>query len=86
MAPMTAIDYVREEDRQKYRKFCMRHLPTLARAEVDEVWHYTNADGLILNAERAAAEPPSSPARPKKNQARMAEPELPQGAAADEDD
>jgi hypothetical protein len=44
---MTAIDYVREEDRQEYRKFCMHHLPTLARTEVNEVWHYTNADGLI---------------------------------------
>jgi hypothetical protein len=44
---MTPSDYVREEDRQEYRKFCKHHLPNLARAEVNEVWHYTNADGPI---------------------------------------
>ena len=39
--------YIREEDKQEYRKFCMHHIPTFARPLPPEVWHYTSADGLI---------------------------------------
>jgi hypothetical protein len=39
--------YVREQDRQEYRKFCAHHIPAFSRALPQELWHYTNADGLI---------------------------------------
>ena len=39
--------YVREEDRQEYRRFCQHHLPAFSRALPPELWHYTSADGLI---------------------------------------
>ena len=44
---MSTIEYVREEDRQEYRKFCMHHIPAFRRPSDNELWHYTNADGLI---------------------------------------
>jgi hypothetical protein len=44
---MTDTEYIREEDRQEYRKFCMHHLPHFGRPPPPELWHYTNADGLI---------------------------------------
>lgn len=47
-AAMTEIEsYIREEDKQEYRRFCMHHLPRFARPLPSEIWHYTNADGLI---------------------------------------
>jgi hypothetical protein len=39
--------YVREQDKQEYRKFCMRHIPRFSRSLPPELWHYTSADGLI---------------------------------------
>lgn len=39
--------YVREQDRQEYRNFCMHHLRSFGRTLPPEVWHYTNAEGLI---------------------------------------
>src|ERR1700728_454678 len=42
-----ADSYVRDEDKQEYRKFCAQHLPTFSRTLPSELWHYTNADGLI---------------------------------------
>jgi hypothetical protein len=40
-------EYVRDEDLQEYRKFGLHHLGTFSRALPTEIWHYTNADGLI---------------------------------------
>ena len=39
--------YVTDEDRAEYRNFCVHHLRSYGRPLVDEVWHYTSADGLI---------------------------------------
>lgn len=39
--------YIREEDRQEYRKFCQHHIPSFARPLPKEIWHYTTAEGLI---------------------------------------
>jgi hypothetical protein len=44
---MMETEYVREADKVEYRKFCMHHIQVFARPLVPEVWHYTNADGLI---------------------------------------
>jgi len=42
-----SASYVQEQDKEEYRKFCMHHLPGFSRPLPPEVWHYTNADGLI---------------------------------------
>jgi hypothetical protein len=39
--------YIQDEDRQEYHSFCLHHLRTYGRPPVDEVWHYTTAEGLI---------------------------------------
>jgi hypothetical protein len=44
---MSETTYIGEEDRQEYRRFCKHHLPAFARAMPSELWHYTNAEGLI---------------------------------------
>jgi hypothetical protein len=47
---MSDFEYVRQEDRDKYWKFCFELIKThsLDRAEIPkELWHYTSADGLI---------------------------------------
>jgi hypothetical protein len=45
---MTEPDsYIREEDKQEYRRFCAYHLPAFSRELPPELWHYTSADGLI---------------------------------------
>lgn len=44
---MTEFEYIREEDRLEYRDFCIHHLRSFERRPVDEIWHYTNADGLL---------------------------------------
>lgn len=44
---MTDNEYIREQDRQEYRNFCMHHIPNFGRPLLPEMWHYTNADGLI---------------------------------------
>src|SRR5271169_3549265 len=41
------VDYIREEDKDEYRRFCMHHLPSFGRQMPPEIWHYTSADGLI---------------------------------------
>jgi hypothetical protein len=41
------FNYILDEDRQEYRNFCLHHLPAYGRPPVDEVWHYTTAEGLI---------------------------------------
>jgi DUF2971 family protein len=46
---MDDIEYLREEDREEYRRFALHHHKTFAsnRPPVSEVWHYTDAAGLI---------------------------------------
>jgi hypothetical protein len=44
---MDSGQYITDADKQQYRNFCLHHLPAYGRPRVDEVWHYTNADGLI---------------------------------------
>ena len=39
--------YIREEDRQEYRNFCLHHIRSFGRPLPPEIWHYTTADGLI---------------------------------------
>jgi hypothetical protein len=38
---------IQNEDRQEYHNFCLHHLRTYGRPPVEEVWHYTTAEGLI---------------------------------------
>jgi hypothetical protein len=44
---MSDVEYIREQDRQEYRNFCKHHIPSFARSLPTEIWHYTNAVGLI---------------------------------------
>src|SRR5258708_558906 len=44
---MNETGHIREEDRQEYRKFCLHHLQSFGRPLPEELWHYTNAEGLI---------------------------------------
>jgi hypothetical protein len=46
MTMAEAETYIRNQDREEYRRFCMHHIPSFARAPPDEIWH-TTADGLI---------------------------------------
>jgi hypothetical protein len=39
--------YVQDVDRAEYHNFCLHHLRTYGRQPVEEVWHYTTAEGLI---------------------------------------
>jgi hypothetical protein len=39
--------YIEDSDRAEYSNFCSHHIRTYGRAPVDQVWHYTTADGLI---------------------------------------
>jgi hypothetical protein len=41
------IEYVREQDTNEYVNFCRHHIQSFSRPPVSEVWHYTNAEGLI---------------------------------------
>jgi Protein of unknown function (DUF2971) len=46
---MDDFEYVREEDREEYRRFAGHHHVIFAsdRPPVNEIWHYTDAAGLI---------------------------------------
>jgi DUF2971 family protein len=48
-AQMDDIEYVREEDREEYRRFALHHHKIFAsdRPPGNEIWHYTDAAGLI---------------------------------------
>jgi hypothetical protein len=39
--------YIRDQDKDEYRRFCLHHLPSFTRKVPQEIWHYTGADGLI---------------------------------------
>jgi hypothetical protein len=44
---MNDIEYVREEDRQEYLRFAAHHLRSFGHPPVSEIWHYTDAEGLV---------------------------------------
>jgi hypothetical protein len=44
---MSGYQYVRPEDIKEYRQFCADHVPAFARSHSEELWHYTDANGLI---------------------------------------
>lgn len=39
--------YITDADREEYGRFVVHHLPAFARDAPAELWHYTNAQGLI---------------------------------------
>jgi Protein of unknown function (DUF2971) len=39
--------YVDETDKKEFQRFATHHIPSLVRPRVQEVWHYTSAEGLI---------------------------------------
>jgi len=44
---MNAYKFVRPEDIEEYRQFCLHHVRSFGRALREELWHYTDANGLI---------------------------------------
>jgi hypothetical protein len=41
------LKYVTDADKAEYGRFVIHHLPSFARNLPPEIWHYTNAQGLI---------------------------------------
>jgi hypothetical protein len=39
--------YVQQSDRDEYRNFCQHNLKFVGRGLPNELWHYTNAEGLV---------------------------------------
>jgi hypothetical protein len=39
--------YIQQSDRDEYRNFCHHHLKVVGRGLPNELWHYTNAEGLV---------------------------------------
>jgi hypothetical protein len=39
--------YVHETDKKDFQRFVTHHIPSVFRPLVEEVWHYTSADGLM---------------------------------------
>ena len=44
---MTAFQHVRAEDIQEYQRFCIHHIRAFGRDLPAELWHYTDASGLV---------------------------------------
>jgi Protein of unknown function (DUF2971) len=44
---MNAYKFVRPEDIEEYWRFCLHHARSFGRALREELWHYTDANGLI---------------------------------------
>lgn len=44
---MKKYRYVRQEDIEEYKKFCWHHVRGFGRNLPDELWHYTDGNGLI---------------------------------------
>lgn len=44
---MSDYKFVRPEDLEEYWRFCLHHGRSFGRHLPDEIWHYTDADGLI---------------------------------------
>jgi hypothetical protein len=44
---MIGYQYIRAEDLEEYRRFCIHHSRAFGRELPAELWHYTDANGLI---------------------------------------
>jgi hypothetical protein len=44
---MSGCQYIRPEDIKEYQQFCAHHVRAFARNHPEELWHYTDANGLI---------------------------------------
>jgi hypothetical protein len=44
---MSGYQYIRSEDIREYQQFCAHHIRAFARNHSEELWHYTDANGLI---------------------------------------
>jgi hypothetical protein len=44
---MNNTGYVRDEDKEEYRNFCLHHARSFGRTLPAELWHYTDANGLL---------------------------------------
>ena len=44
---MSDYQFVRPEDIEEYRRFCLHHARSFGRPLPEEIWHYTDANGLI---------------------------------------
>lgn len=44
---MSGYKFVRPEDIEEYHRFCLHHARSFGRALPEEIWHYTDANGLI---------------------------------------
>ena len=44
---MSGFQYVKPEDLEEYRRFCIHHARHFGRPLPEEIWHYTDANGLI---------------------------------------
>ena len=43
----SSLPYVKREDFEEYRRFCINHVRSFGRPLPEEIWHYTDAGGLI---------------------------------------
>jgi hypothetical protein len=43
----SSFQYVKPEDLEEYRRFCIHHARHFGRPLPEEIWHYTDAGGLI---------------------------------------
>jgi hypothetical protein len=44
---MSSYQYIRPEDIEEYQRFCIHHVRAFGRNRPEELWHYTDANGLI---------------------------------------
>ena len=44
---MSGYQYIRPEHIQEYQRFCLNHIRAFGRQRPEELWHYTDANGLI---------------------------------------
>jgi hypothetical protein len=44
---LSGFQYVKPEDLEEYRQFCIHHARHFGRPLPEEIWHYTDANGLI---------------------------------------
>jgi hypothetical protein len=44
---MSGYQYIRPEHIQEYQRFCLHHIRAFGRQRPEELWHYTDANGLI---------------------------------------
>src|ERR1700733_4056031 len=44
---MSGFQYIQQQDIDEYRRFCIHHARHFGRPLPDELWHYTDASGMI---------------------------------------